>query len=109
MSNVLQVQVKQIGGSASQATARDHTFSIDRPVEKGGENQGPMGGELLLAALGGCFMSNLLAAIKARSSEVSDIDISVEGALESAPPHFGTITMKIRARYQDRAELEKLI
>jgi organic hydroperoxide reductase OsmC/OhrA len=32
-----------------------------------------MGGELFLAAVGGCFMSNLLAAINARESDVSDV------------------------------------
>ena len=36
---------------------------MDRPGPKGGQDKGPMGGEALLMGLGGCFMSNLLAAV----------------------------------------------
>ena len=36
---------------------RSHQVLVDRPVEKGGADEGPMGGELFLAAVGGCFMT----------------------------------------------------
>ena len=54
--------VDQLDHSASQGQARDHALIMDRPEAKGGQNKGPMGGEALLLGLGGCFMSNLLAA-----------------------------------------------
>ena len=66
MSNQVQVNVRQIGSSYSEGTARDHKAIMDRPEAKGGENRGAMGGEHLLMSLGGCFMSNLLAAIQSR-------------------------------------------
>jgi putative redox protein len=109
MANILQVQVQQIGQSVSRGTVRSHTVLVDRPVAKEGTDQGPMGGELLLVSLAGCFMSNLLAAIRARSAAVSNVHIVVEGTLENAPPHFSAITMKIQAEYSDRTEMEKLI
>ena len=109
MANVMIVQVEQIGPTVSRGTARGHTVHIDRPVAKEGTDQGAMGGELLLLSLGGCFMSNLLAAIRARSAEVSNVRLVVEGTLESAPPRYSAIVMKIEADYSDRALMEKLL
>jgi putative redox protein len=58
----IKASVRQVSASASQASARGHTSWVDRPEAKGGTNRGPMGGELMLMGIGGCFMSNLLAA-----------------------------------------------
>ena len=109
MSNQVQVLVKQIGPSASEGTAREHTAVMDRPTAKGGENRGAMGGEHLLMALGGCFMSNLLAAVKSREAEVSNVKLTISGTLESAPPHFSAVEMDISANHNDRAQMEKLV
>ena len=105
----IRVPLAQVGASAMQATIREHSITTDRPEAKGGSNQGPMGGELLLAAYGGCFASNLLAAISARNSAVSNVAITVEGELEGTPSRFTSMTLVIGADYEDRAELEKLI
>ena len=58
---------------------------IDRPAAKGGGDAGPMGGELFLAAVGGCFMSNLLAAIRGREADISDVRVEVVGILADSP------------------------
>ena len=55
MSHAIEVRVEQVGPSTSKGVARSHTVLIDRPVPKGGADQGPLGGELLLLALGGCL------------------------------------------------------
>lgn len=109
MSNQIQVQVRQIGPSASEGTAREHTAVMDRPTAKGGENRGAMGGEHLLMALGGCFMSNLLAAVKSREAEVANVKMTISGALESAPPHFSAVEMNISADHNNREQMEKLV
>ena len=49
-----------------------------------------MGGELFLAAVGGCFMSNLLAAIRARNAEVSNVRTEVVAELADSPARFLT-------------------
>jgi len=72
MINQMKIQLRQVSNSTSEATLRTHQVLIDRPAEKGGADMGPMGGELFLAGVGGCFMSNLLAAIRAREAEISD-------------------------------------
>ncbi len=109
MSNQAQVTVNQIGPSYSEGTAREHKTIMDRPEAKGGENRGAMGGEHLLMALGGCFMSNLLAAVQSREADVSNVNMDISGTLESAPPHFSAIEMKVSADHNDKEQMEKLI
>jgi putative redox protein len=109
MGMQIQVQVKQISPSASEGTAREHTTVMDRPEAKGGENRGAMGGEHLLMALGGCFMSNLLAAIESREAAVSSVNLAIGGTLEAAPPHFSAVEMQVSAAHEDRELMEKLL
>ena len=68
-----------------------------------------MGGELLLASLGGCFNSNLLAAIRARELDISDVAIEVSGELAEAPARFASINMVVKSAYEDRDTLVKLV
>lgn len=109
MATIIQVEVNQVGPTTSEGRARTHTVLIDRPVAKEGEDRGAMGGELMLVSLGGCFMSNLLAAIKGRNAAVSDVRITIDGTLESAPPRFSAILMRVDANYEDRELMEKLV
>ncbi len=105
----IQVQVNQVSKSAAEGIARSHQVLIDRPTEKGGEDQGMMGGEYLLIALGGCFMSNLLAAVKAREADISGVKLQIVGTLESAPSRFSEIEVQVSAEASDRTQLEKLV
>ena len=84
-------------------------FLHDRLTAKGGADRGPMGGEMLLMGLGGCFMSNLLAAIRTREAQVSDVNIMVTATLAEAPARFSDARLTISGRYSDRAEMEKLV
>ncbi len=103
------VNLKQVDDATTAARIRQHAVDIDRPAAKGGHDKGAMGGELLLASLGGCFNSNLLAAIRARELDIEDIAIEVSGELAEAPARFSAIHMVVRSGYADRAALEKLV
>jgi putative redox protein len=105
----IRVDVNQIGPATSEGSARGHRVLIDRPESKGGHDRGAMGGELLLAALGGCFMSNLLAAIQAREAEIADVRLVVEGTLAESPQRYEAITVTVAAHHSDKALLEKLV
>ena len=109
MANTIAVQVRQVGPATSEAVMREHRVLVDRPVEKGGENRGPLGGELFLAAFGGCFMSNLLAAIRAREAQVANVRAEVCGTLAEAPSRFSAIAVTVSAECPDRDLLEKLV
>ena len=109
MANTIAVEVRQVGRATSEAIMREHRVLVDRPVEKGGENRGPLGGELFLAAFGGCFMSNLLAAIRAREAPVANVRAEISGTLAEAPSRFSAIAVTVSAECPDRELLEKLV
>lgn len=68
-----------------------------------------MGGEALLMGLGGCFMSNLLAASKARGIDLQDARAEIEGDLADAPPHYTAVRMRVSARCEPPDALPKLV
>ena len=105
----MQIKIKQTGDTTSQAVVREHRVVIDRPTEKGGHDKGPMGGELLLIGLGGCFMSNLLAAIKARKTDITGVETVVSAILVDSPPQIDAINIAVSAQYSDFSVLKKLI
>ena len=109
MANEMKIQLRQISASTSEATMGRHQVLIDRPTSKGGADAGPMGGELFLAALGGCFMSNLLAAIRAREAEISDVRVEVVASLADAPARFAALELRVAAESRDRELIERLV
>jgi len=103
------VTLKQHEATASMATIRNHQFVIDRPEAKGGTNAGPMGGELLLASVGGCFMSNLRAAIAAREDvSIENIVLTVTATVSDDMTRFSAVHMHVTAA-ADSPELKKLV
>jgi putative redox protein len=109
MGQTLEARVEQDGASSAVGIVRTHRVAIDRPVGKGGTDKGPLGGEYLLVSLGGCFMSNLLAAIRARDADVSNLRIALSATVESAPDRVTAIAMNVAADGADRKMLEKLV
>ncbi len=109
MANDIKIQLSQVSGSTTEATIRTHQMLIDRPVEKGGSDRGPMGGELFLAAVGGCFMSNLLAAIKARGAEISGVRTEVTGTLADSPARFAAVELSVTADSGSGELLERIV
>ncbi len=103
------VSLRQISATASVASMGNYSVTVDRPVEKGGTGTGPMGGDLFLASIGGCFMSNVLAAIRARDAAVSDVRVDVEGTVAGSPPVFTEIVLSVTADWRDRELLEHVI
>lgn len=109
MSDTVSVQLIQQSPTTTKGLARQHTVLVDRPLPIEGTDQGPMGGELFLLGLGGCFMSNLLAAIRARQVPVSNISVNVIATKGASPTRFTAIELRISADYEDRALMEKLV
>jgi putative redox protein len=109
MSRTLSVEVEQIGPSTGSATARSHTVMVDRPVEKGGDDRGPLGGEYLLVSLGGCFLSTLLAAVRTREADVSNVRVSVTGTIGGVPERFEAMALRVSATYADADLMRKLV
>jgi putative redox protein len=109
MPRTISIEVEQVGPSTGSATARSHTVFVDRPVEKGGSDRGPLGGEYLLVSLGGCFLSTLLAAVRTREADVSNVRVSAVGTVGGVPERFESIALHVSARYSDRDLMQKLV
>jgi putative redox protein len=103
------VVVDQNGSTSSKGSARGHELFMDRPAAKGGTDEGMMGGEAMLTGLGGCFMSNLLAAANARNIELSNARADIEGEMADAPSRFSAIRMTVSAQCSPQEELAKLV
>ena len=109
MSRTIAVDIEQVGPSTGSAKARSHTVLVDRPAEKGGTDRGPLGGEYLLVALGGCFLSTLLAAAKTREADVANVRVSVTGTIGGVPERFEAMALRVSATYTDEALMRKLV
>src|SRR5713226_3749086 len=102
------IQLGQVSSTTSEAMVRAHRVLIDRRVDKGGTDVGPMGGELFLSAVGGCFMSNLLAAMRARNAELVNVSTEVTGTIVDSPSRFVALDVYVSAESGDREQLEHL-
>jgi putative redox protein len=109
MAKQLQALLEQVGPTTSRAKVRSHKVSVDRPVDKGGADEGPLGGEYQLIALGGCFTSHLLAAIRAREFEISAVKVEVAGTLDGNPERFTEFTLSVSATCDDQELLRKAV
>ena len=109
MSDGPSAVVRQVGPSTGEGAVRGHTVLVDRPESKDGADRGPMGGELILLGLAGCFLSNLLAAIRTREVDVSNVEIRAEAETSQNPPRMTAFTLRVRADYDDPAVMERLL
>src|SRR5579872_4543999 len=109
MAKQLQAVLEQAGPSTSKATVRTHTVFVDRPADKGGADQGPLGGEYQLIALGGCFTSHLLAAIRARDLAISGVEVRVSGTLDGTPERFTEFALTVSAETGEADSLQKVV
>lgn len=109
MSTEVRIPIRQIAGPTSEATIRTHRVVIDRPEAKGGADAGPMGGELFVASVGGCFMSNLIAAIRAREGAVTNLQTEVIGIADGTPLRFVSVELIVTGETSDRDLLEKCV
>jgi putative redox protein len=62
---------------------------------------------LFLASIGGCFMSNLLAAINARKAGLPDVQTDVTGNLAEASSRFSSVELHVIAEGSSE-DLERL-
>ena len=109
MAKTLEAVLEQVGPTTSKATVRSHTVYVDRPIERGGTDKGPVGGEYQLVALAGCFTSHLLAAIRAREAHITDVKVEASGTLDGNPERFTDFLLSVSAKAEDAELLQKVV
>src|SRR5258705_12859828 len=109
MANTCKATIEHVNHTTSRAVVRSHTALVDRGIAKGGFDLGPAGGEYQLVALGGCFTSHLLAAIRAREAAITNVKVAVTGTLDGTPERFTGFTVDVTAEASDGDLVRKLI
>src|SRR5256886_8899681 len=109
MANTFKATIEHVTQTTSRAMVRTHTLLVDRGVAKGGNDLGPAGGEYQLVALGGCFTSHLLGAIRAREAAMTGVKVAVTGTLDGTPERFTGFTVDVTADCSDADLARKLI
>jgi uncharacterized OsmC-like protein len=109
MSTTFKATIEHVTHTTSRAIVRSHTVLVDRGVPKGGFDLGPAGGEYQLVALGGCFTSHLLGAIRAREAAMTNVKVAVTGTLDGTPERFTAFTVDVTAECSDADLARKLI
>lgn len=91
----IKITLTQNGDTSVITQIGDHQLIVDRPLEKGGGNAGPMGGQFLLTGVGGCFCSTFYAVVKSRNVEVTGLKVIVTATMsEDLPQRFEDISIE---------------
>jgi uncharacterized OsmC-like protein len=109
MPTTFKATIEHVNHTTSRATVRTHTMLVDRGTAKGGFDLGPAGGEYQVVALGGCFTSHLLAAIRARDNVMTNVKVHVTGTLDGSPERFTAFTVNVTGDCSDTRLAQKLI
>lgn len=70
------VVVETITPKTTRATARHHTFTIDKPATSGGTDKGPMASEYFLASLASCHITTAHKVAEKRGVKIDKIRIT---------------------------------
>jgi putative redox protein len=109
MGNTVKATLEHVDNITSKATVRTHAALVDRGLAAGGNDRGPAGGEYLLVALGGCFTSHLLAAIRAREAPMTNVRVAVTGTMDGTPERFMAFTLDVAGECPDVELARKLV
>ena len=109
MPEISMEMIRKSQGSAMEVSIRGHRVTVDRPAIKGGTDMGPMGGELFLAGLGGCFLSNFLAAAKARNLDAGRVTARITGNLVEHPPRFDAVDITVFCPDLSKEDMDHLV
>lgn len=71
------INVRQLTGKQLQGTARTHRLVTDRTLEEGGSDAGCTSGELLLIAIGSCYVGSLRAFLEKQGLSCRELSADV--------------------------------
>ncbi|NER13627.1 hypothetical protein GWK08_09275 [Leptobacterium flavescens] len=109
--STVKIILGQVSETAVQIQNSDFKVVVDRPESKGGGGLGLMGGQYMLAGVGGCFCSTLFAAAQSRDIQIEGLKVEVNGTIsEELPKRFTDISLDIScSSCSQPSEFEKLL
>lgn len=94
--SALKIHLKQCSKSAMELTNDKLKVITDRPIEKGGEGKGILGGKYLLTGIGGCYSSNLFAAAQSRNIKIKGLALDITATVsEDIPKRFSKVDIAV--------------
>lgn len=106
----IKIVLNQFSDSAVQLENENFNIIIDRPKGKGGNGEGLMGGQYLLAGVGGCFCSTLFASAASRNIRIKGLRTEVTAILDLNPKRFKSISLNVSYTFCSKPEeFNKLI
>ena len=107
MDNIA-ITLERYNATSMKVKHNDFDVIIDRPVSKGGNGEGLMGGQYLLTGIGGCFCSNLIASAAARDLILENLVILTKYS-ETELLSLDKIDLKVNCDCSDNKLLNKVI
>jgi len=110
MSKII-LELHQKSTASMQLDHKEFPIVIDRPLEKGGNGTGLMGGQYLLTGIGGCFCSTLFAAADSRKMTIEGLKVKVIATIgEEIPKRFTDVHLSVSyTKCSDEKEFSKLL
>ncbi len=99
-------------GSLRQAVRiRDHQLTIDEPLDKGGEDQGPSPQEILAASLAACTAITMEMYAKRKGWDVGDVEVACDytPADRGCPTRFNLVMRFPDAMSDEQVERLRVI
>ena len=109
----MEVEIRKIKGLKLKGTDDSgHEISIDTSKEYGGHNSGPTPMNLLLLALGGCTLMDVISIIDKMRVDYDDITVQVKGERrDKHPKTYKDIEIKyiVYGNNPDESKIKKAI
>ena len=104
--HVFSVDTVWTGGIRTTTNVRDHQVVADGPRWRFGTDDGPAPGELLLAAVGACFVNHLVRFMQFKRATLDGVETRVTGTFrfEAELEVYDRITFDVTVRAPQRME-----
>ncbi|PKQ27579.1 MAG: hypothetical protein CVT63_07265 [Candidatus Anoxymicrobium japonicum] len=83
MGFIEKCNVESLAKFVNRATVRDFEFMVSKPVEKDGDDSGPMPSEYFLASLAACQAFSYRAVAEKRGVKIDELRVESEMELEN--------------------------
>ncbi len=104
----LEVTATYHGAFAATVEARGRKIAVDEPVESGGQDEGVMPTELLMASLASCFALALGHCARKRDQELPGLRVRVDAERAGTELRYGRVVVTAAADIPP-AELTALV
>jgi len=90
------IEVTHVADRAFALFVRDHELTVDQPVERGGDNDGPTPAELLVAAVASCAASDSARFLQLLDQPYEHLRVKADFTLtEGSGPRITAVRLRI--------------